>query len=349
MKKIISLIICFLILGISISYASTSSSSSWKTPILSNSLQFIAKLDNWKVYMNWTSFYKALWDINEDFKYYKVVRSQSVSNPVYPDNWYIKYESNITKTSYIDKSPKSWISYYRLCAMTYAKNRYCSNVVKITYNNSISNNNWWVNNNWWAKPIFTSKFNFHALLDNGKVYTSWMPFRDILVNKKFKYYKVIRSKSVSNPIYPDNWYINYEPNENIVEYTDNSPKIWINYYRVCAITTEKDRYCSKVVKVIYKKENAVSVTNNSNSYISTSLKIKANNILNNFYRKLEKKYTDSEKRLYILNRTIKSLNYLKSKKQKLKAVIEYMVRKMEERKKKYQDDFSEIESIFNDF
>lgn len=251
MKRIISLVMCFLVLWTSVSYATWTSttSSKWNTPILSNSLQFTAALDNWKVYMNWTSFYQAV-DVNEDFKYYKIVRSQSVSDPVYPDQWYIRYESDISTTSYTDKWPRKWINYYRVCAMTYAKNRYCSNVVKVNYVTETTSSN---NNNDYS----TSK-------------------------------------------------------------TEDSTK-------TSTTTTVKK------------------------TTISASLQIRANNTLSSFYKKLEYKYEDSEKRISVMNSIIKKLNALKSKKSSLAPLIEYMIEGMEERKEKYQNEFDELESIFENF
>ena len=113
-----------------ISLVSATSSSSWyNTPIMDWSISFKAELKDWKVYTSWTKYNK-----NEGFKYYKVIRSQTVSNPIYPDNWYIKYSTNLDYLNYVDEKVPVWTSYYRVCAITTEKNRYCSNVVKIINN-----------------------------------------------------------------------------------------------------------------------------------------------------------------------------------------------------------------------
>ncbi len=127
MKKIYTLFV-MIIIWLSTTHATTTSSSSngYNTPILDESLKFEAKLDWSKVYTSWSAYNKDEW-----FVYYKVVRSQDNANPVYPDNWYIKYTTDINETSYIDASPLNWTTYYRVCAITSEKNRYCSNVVKI--------------------------------------------------------------------------------------------------------------------------------------------------------------------------------------------------------------------------
>ncbi len=353
-KKIIAIFISFFVLGISFSYAT--SSSSWNEPIITSKLQFSAFLDgDWKVYMNWTSFYKAL-DVNEDFKYYKVIRSSTVSDPVYPENWYIKYEPDVNKVNYTDSYPKKWVNYYRICAMTYENNRYCSNVVKITVedDNEVSTTettsttsiSWW-----WNAPIIKNELNFSANLDtaDGKVYISWKNFYDaVKVNEDFKYYKVVRSQSTSNPVYPDNGYIKYEKDVNKTTYVDSHPKKWVSYYRICAMTYAYNRYCSNVVKVTINDDSSTSETKTSTK-LSASLQIRANNTLNKFYQNLERKYSSNEKRLYIMERIITKLEKLKRTKPNLTDIIDFMVEKMNIQKEKYKDDFWDLENIFEDF
>lgn len=128
--KMFLAIIAFVLLGIWTTFAinSSSYSSDWwyNTPIIDWSIKFEAKLDGSKVYTKWSKYNK-----DEKFKYYKVVRSSTVSSPVYPDNGYIKYEWDLNKTEFVDYKPLVGTSYYRVCAITYENNRYCSNVVKI--------------------------------------------------------------------------------------------------------------------------------------------------------------------------------------------------------------------------
>lgn len=129
-NKIFSLLILafifFGIVNVSAQYTSKNSSNWYNDVQLDNWLNFKAELIDWKVYTSWSAFSK-----DEDFKWYKIVRSTKKSNPVYPDDWYIKYYSNIYDTKYIDNKPSRWEVYYRVCAITEEKNRYCSNVVKL--------------------------------------------------------------------------------------------------------------------------------------------------------------------------------------------------------------------------
>jgi len=134
-KKII--LVLFFSCFISISYAvytTNTSNSDYKDPIIDEMLDFSANLFSGKVYMQW-----AVYNHEEDFKYYKVVRSTTNLNPVYPEDGYIKYETNINKTSFIDENPPiSSHIYYRVCAITTEQNRYCSNVVRLNIESSES-------------------------------------------------------------------------------------------------------------------------------------------------------------------------------------------------------------------
>jgi len=125
-------------LWISTAYATTTATSDYSnwynSPIMDEALEFWAILDWWKVYTTWTTFSKEEW-----FVYYKVIRSQTNENPVYPDDWYISYFTDINKTEYVDTKPLVWVSYYRVCAITTEKNRYCSNVIKIKKEETTTN------------------------------------------------------------------------------------------------------------------------------------------------------------------------------------------------------------------
>lgn len=144
MKKIlISMLLIFSIISANATYTST---SNWyNTPILDESLDFEAKLDWWKVYTSWTAYSQ-----DESLKYYKVVRSQDTTNPVYPDNWYIYYSSDINSTSYVDQKPLTGTTYYRVCAITNENNRYCSNVVTIYKEKTEEVKIWWEKDAYWC-------------------------------------------------------------------------------------------------------------------------------------------------------------------------------------------------------
>lgn len=105
-------------------FATTSGGSGYNAPILKTSMNFSATLEDGKVYTKWTPY------APDGFNYYKVVRSTTNADPVYPDDSYIKADGNPEASSYIDASPKAGKAYYRVCSIA-KPNRYCSNVVTI--------------------------------------------------------------------------------------------------------------------------------------------------------------------------------------------------------------------------
>lgn len=125
----------------------------------------------------------------------------------------------------------------------------------INYYDKLHKEQWNINDegqkNWYNRVVIKDEFDFSANLKNNKVVMSWMP---LAKNKtdNFKFYKIVRSSKNSNPIYPENWYIEYSWDIWFSFYEDLDPKNGFNYYRVCAIY-EKDRYCSNVKKIFYKK------------------------------------------------------------------------------------------------
>lgn len=85
-----------------------------------------------------------------------------------------------------------------------------------------------------------------AVLEDGKVKISWSPYTQ---EESFSYYKVVRSQNNSNPVYPDDGYIFYSSDKDVVSYTDEKPLKGVSYYRVCQVTASQ-RICSKdVVKI----------------------------------------------------------------------------------------------------
>ena len=108
-----------------ITATTTTISSEYNTPIAANDMYFKAEYIDWNIKTSWRAY-----DKDEKLKYYKVIRSTTNTNPIYPEDGYIKYSSDINFTEYLDTNVPIWTSYYRVCAITYENNRYCSNVVK---------------------------------------------------------------------------------------------------------------------------------------------------------------------------------------------------------------------------
>ncbi len=121
----IYLIISVLVLGVQASFANTSSVSGYNAPVVRTAFDFKATLEAGKVSMSWVPYAPT------GFNYYKVVRSTTNANPVYPDDGYIYFTSETNVSSYVDADPPAGKVYYRVCSIA-SPNRYCSPVVAVT-------------------------------------------------------------------------------------------------------------------------------------------------------------------------------------------------------------------------
>lgn len=219
-----------------------------------------------------------------------------------------------------------------------------------TYNTSSTDN-------WYKTPVLDTSLNFTAYRDWGTIKMNWSTY----TNSNFKYYKIIRSETLSDPVYPDNWYIKAISSINTSEtnYTDKDSDSAV--YRVCVITSDNDRYCSKTVKLDgynnsnndnnsnYEKTKTTSTITSTNTYwISTSLAKRADQLVAKFAIKIENKLnTDSEK-IIAYESIITKLEDLADEKENLKSLISYLVEQLEVKKDKYNGDFEDIENIFKD-
>ena len=71
---------------------------------------------------------------NEDFQFYKVVRSASNTNPSYPNDPVIASSSNRSYSNYIDKTVAPTRTYhYKVCAVQRLNKISCGNKVSVTY------------------------------------------------------------------------------------------------------------------------------------------------------------------------------------------------------------------------
>ena len=127
MKKIsliIFSVLCSFFVAIPAGATVTGTSSGYNAVTYDNSIEFTATLNSaGKVEASWSKY-----NHSDNFTYYKLVRSISNSNPVYPEDSYIYYTSNVDALSYVDGNVPNGISYYRICQIA-SPNRYCSEKV----------------------------------------------------------------------------------------------------------------------------------------------------------------------------------------------------------------------------
>lgn len=193
MKKKYFLIIVFGLLFSGIlsvqATVSSSSDSGYEPVIYDNTIEFEAFLNSQgKVEAKWSKYNK-----NDDFTFYKLVRSSFVSNPVYPDNGYIFYSSDINNLSYLDSNVSMGTNYYRICQIAQTK-RYCSQKVVVITKTSSTNS-----------QGALSEIKLNGSVSDNAINLSWAISNDDLSLKSFK---ILWSKN-QNPTYPLREFDNY--------------------------------------------------------------------------------------------------------------------------------------------
>ncbi len=114
----------FALIGVSFGVHTNTSSNTYHPAVHNNNLNFQASYNNGVVNMTWNAFYPT----SSSWKYWKVVKSTNKTNPIYPDDGYIKAIGNQGTTSYTDSNPPAGTVYYGVCAITandYGKYRNC--------------------------------------------------------------------------------------------------------------------------------------------------------------------------------------------------------------------------------
>ena len=100
----------------------------FRPPTLVRSIGFAARYEGGRVIATWKKYKRA------DFKAYKLVRSSTMHDPVYPENGELFSTGNRAVTQYVDAQVDSGLWYYRLCVITQDNNRWVSPVIEIVVN-----------------------------------------------------------------------------------------------------------------------------------------------------------------------------------------------------------------------
>lgn len=194
----------------------------------------------------------------------------------------------------------------------------------------------------WKSPEYTPMW-FQANLENNSVVMSWDNF-NVPNTHSFVYWKVMRSQNTDNPVYraEKSEYITYNSDLGFTSYTDTAPKKGTTWYRICAITQASDgyhRYCSKEVKKItitssetYKEEPRKEEIKKDKTVteLTDAQKATLDALAADFLKKLEEKFgTDGTKKKWVLTKVILQLNTLGKKQVKIKAMVSYLVSKLE--------------------
>ena len=93
-------------------------------------------------------------------------------------------------------------------------------------------------------------FDFSVEQDGRKVEVEWEAYGE----DNFKWYKLLRSSNNSEPVYPDDHVFRVITDQDVDETYDYLPR-GVSYYRLCVVTQENDRLCSRVVKIYNDESN----------------------------------------------------------------------------------------------
>lgn len=191
-----------------------------------------------------------------DFSGYKVVHSTTVTEPVYPDNGYLTYITDINTLNYIHKGVKEGKNYYRICTLT-KTDKLCGNTITIESNASLDEEVEVVADEYSDDPSIEIVLNAVKNEDNTKTNLTWTKYE----GGDLKWYKVVRSSKNELPYYPNDGYIGVLSYANETSFVDEDPSSGTNHYRVCVITTANKRGCSNVVTLNYELVGDMPFTN----------------------------------------------------------------------------------------
>ena len=105
----------------------------FKPPVLVKAVGFTARfIGDGKVEISWKRYKRP------DFLAYKLVRSSTMHDPVYPENGHIFSASRPGTIRYKDVKVDTGVWYYRLCVITKGGNRWVSQVAAVEVNNETS-------------------------------------------------------------------------------------------------------------------------------------------------------------------------------------------------------------------
>lgn len=196
------------------------------------------------------------------FKYYKVVASKTDSTPVYPDNGYIYYTSDMSKGSWAPLAEnmglESGETYYFAITYVFENGKFTSNTIKKTipvYKEESEEIEVLE-----ISPVMTIKTSAEGL---GVSWTALTSSESVIYKgtqyKGFKYYKVVASKSDSTPEYPENGYVTYTNDISKSYYTITKGMAYNNgdfsqfqsgetYYISITYFFESGKFTSNVIK-----------------------------------------------------------------------------------------------------
>ncbi len=94
-------------------------------------------------------------------------------------------------------------------------------------------------------PKEVKAIGFKAEFKDNKVYFSWKQY----LREDFVFYKVVRSSTNPNPVYPKDEYIYYTDQRDITQWTDPDPVPGTWYYSLTIVTKKNERWTAVPIKL----------------------------------------------------------------------------------------------------
>jgi len=195
---------------------------------INDSLVLAAEPKDNGIYLSWSIYNK------DDFKNYKIVRSEDKPDLKYPDDQVIKSSLDKGLNSYLDNEVTQGKKYYyRVCVLKINDKVACGNVANIQLKVEEKNA---------TTPVAP---NLTAAVYEAGVSLTWTAN----LETDFKEYRIIKSLTYSGATYPAESYLAVRPLglESYLDKEVNITSMGNVYYRVCSLNTSNNVACSNVL------------------------------------------------------------------------------------------------------
>ena len=189
-----------------------------------------------KVDLSWDQY------LGQDLKWYKIVHSQDNPDAYYPVDGYVEVYTDPAQTTYTHTSPGAGVNYYRVCVITTADLRGCSNTVTVEAEGITDPKEIPVSDPYTDDETIVVTLE-GSLNDIGNTLLEWSMYE----GGDLKWYKIVHSQENPEAYYPVDGYIEVYSDPATTMYKHTSVPAGVNYYRVCVITTDDRRGCSNTV------------------------------------------------------------------------------------------------------
>lgn len=197
---------------------------------------------------------------NNDFQFYKIVRSTTSKEISYPENDSIKSYYRDDQLDYLDEEvEENERYYYRVCLKNSKEEIICSNLVTLVSKIKEENDSYTPDNN---------ELDLLANLSGQEVSLNWNKTND----PDFINYRIVRSETNSNPRYPAESYIGVISNKNSLSFVDKNIKSGKKYfYRICYQNSNDIIYCGSVATISTPDEQVADTTPPMSSFLTVNI------------------------------------------------------------------------------